>query len=359
MSEVAFVNVSKSYGETPVIIDLSLHIPDGEFCVILGPSGCGKSTLLRLIAGLESAESGSIHIGGKDVTTTPPADRGVGMVFQNYALYPHMTVAENIGFPLKLRKTDGAVLEKRVSEVASMLSLSELLERRPRQLSGGQRQRVALGRAIAQKPNVYLLDEPLSNVDALLRMRMRTELSNIWKTLGATVVYVTHDQSEALSLGTSICILNEGRMQQIGSAHDIYDLPRNLFVAGFVGSPPINLIDGSLRYKNNLIFDPWGMPLPLDISVRLQSAKDKSIVLGIRPEKITARSERGASFMLSGVVDRVEYQGSDTWLTCRVEGHLLVARAGEPDLGVVGRPCHLELDRNALHFFDKETRERL
>lgn len=359
MSEVAFVNVSKSYGETPVLIDLSLHIPDGEFCVILGPSGCGKSTMLRLIAGLESAELGSIHIDGKDVTNTSPADRGVGMVFQNYALYPHMTVAENIGLPLKLRKSDRAAIKQRVSEVASMLSLSDLLERRPRQLSGGQRQRVALGRAIAQKPNVYLLDEPLSNVDALLRLKMRTELQTLWKTLGTTVVYVTHDQSEALSLGTLVCILNDGRMQQIGSSRDIYDRPKNLFVAGFVGSPPINLIEGKLRFNNNLIFDPWSMPLPLDLSVRLQGMKDKTVVMGVRPEKITALPERGATFMLSGSIERVEYQGSDTWLSCRVEGNLLVARAGHPDMSVVGRPCHLDIDRDALHWFDKETEERL
>jgi multiple sugar transport system ATP-binding protein len=359
VAEVALLDVTKSFTKAPVLHELSLHVPDGEFCVILGPSGCGKSTLLRIIAGLEGVDQGSVHIGGKDVTETPPNRRGVGMVFQNYALYPHMTVAENIGLPLRLRKEGTEGISARVREVAGMLGLSELLERRPRQLSGGQRQRVALGRAVAQRPEVYLLDEPLSNVDALLRARMREELSQLWKTLGTTVVYVTHDQTEALSLGTQICILHEGRMRQTGNAQEIYDRPRNQFVAEFVGTPPICFVTGRLRYDNNLYFDPWKLPLPLETAGHLKTWQGRDVVLGVRPENLQLVDDPGSAFVLKGEVDRVEYLGAVTWLTCRVAGSVLVARAVRPPIPRIGQRCYLHVDRDMLHWFDPDTGNRI
>jgi multiple sugar transport system ATP-binding protein len=355
VAEVALTQVTKTYDQTPVLSELSLHIPDGEFCVILGPSGCGKSTLLRLVAGLETVDSGQIHIGGTDVTNTPPNKRAVGMVFQNYALYPHMTVAENIGLPLRLRKEETAKITSRVHEVANMLGLAELLERRPRQLSGGQRQRVALGRAIAQRPRVYLLDEPLSNVDALLRVRMRNELSHLWQTLGTTVIYVTHDQSEALSLGTKVCVLHEGRVQQAGSPGEIYDRPHNRFVAGFVGSPPINLVRGRLRAEKTYFFDPWQMPLPMELPLDVRALKGQEVTVGVRPENVVALVDPERTFTIKGEAERIEYQGAVTWVTCRVAGQSLVARAKEGADIRVGRVCHLQVDRDRLHWFNQET----
>jgi multiple sugar transport system ATP-binding protein len=359
VAEVALLNVTKSFAETPVLHELSLHVPDGEFCVILGPSGCGKSTLLRIIAGLEDVDQGTVHIDGKDVTQTPPNRRGVGMVFQNYALYPHMTVAENIGLPLRLRKEGAESIAHRVREVAGMLGLLDLLERRPRQLSGGQRQRVALGRAVAQRPEVYLLDEPLSNVDALLRARMREELSQLWKTLGTTVVYVTHDQTEALSLGTRICVLNEGRMLQTGSAQEIYDRPHNQYVAGFVGTPPICFVPGRLRFDKNLFFDPWQLPLSLETAGYLKTWQGRDVVLGVRPENLSLADDPETGFTLKGEIDRIEYLGAVTWLTCRVAGSVLIARAGKVPIPRVGGRCYLRVDRDVLHWFDPDTGVRI
>jgi multiple sugar transport system ATP-binding protein len=359
VAEVALTGVSKSFGGTPVLNDLSLHVPDGELCVVLGPSGCGKSTLLRLVAGLEETDAGHIHIGGKDITRTPPSRRGVGMVFQNYALYPHMTVAENIGFPMRLRKERTEAIDTRVRDVAAMLDLSELLQRRPRELSGGQRQRVALGRAIAQKPAVYLLDEPLSNVDALLRVRMRTELARLWRSLNATMIYVTHDQSEALALGSKICVLNEGRIQQAGSARDIYDAPLNRFVAGFVGTPPINFVEGTLQFDRNLFFEPWKLPLPLEASAQLAAWKGHRVVLGVRPEALEVVGDPGTSFTLKAEVESSEYLGSVTWISCRASGQTLIARAGSDAPRKTGAWCHIRVDRTRLHWFHPDTGVRV
>jgi len=359
VAEVALIGVSKSFDTTPVLSDLSLQVAEGEFCVVLGPSGCGKSTLLRLVAGLEEVDSGRIFIGGKDVTAAPPRSRNVGMVFQNYALYPHMTVAENIGLPLRLRKVKGEKIMLRVREVAAMLGLQDLLERRPRQLSGGQRQRVALGRAIAHSPQAFLFDEPLSNVDALLRVRMRTQIAELWQSLGATVIYVTHDQTEALALGSKICILDGGTIQQIGGAHEIYDTPKNRFVAGFVGTPPINLIEGRLRFENNLYFDPWSLPVPLAAAARLSSFHGRDLVLGVRPEDLEAVADLGGQFALKGEVDRTEYLGNVTWVSVRVAGTRLVVKARREGNYHAGQPCHVQVDRERLHWFDRDTGLRI
>jgi multiple sugar transport system ATP-binding protein len=359
VADVALFGVHKSYDTTPVLRDFSLQVPDGEFCVILGPSGCGKSTLLRLVAGLEAVDSGTIKIGGKDVTGTEPRDRHVAMVFQNYALYPHMTVAENIGFPLKLRKVEAKAAAERIRGVADLLDLSALLERRPRQLSGGQRQRVALGRAIVQEPAVYLLDEPLSNVDALLRVRMRDEIARLWERLRATILYVTHDQSEALSLGTKICVLDSGRVQQTGTSREIYERPRNRFVAGFVGTPPVNMVSGKLRDGDPMRFDPWHWPVPAEVSSQLMAWRDRDVVLAVRPEHLHAGNGAGDGSVLKGSIERVEYLGNVTWVSCKVEGGSLVARAGSDLALSVGQPCHLRVESRFLHWFHPESGERL
>jgi multiple sugar transport system ATP-binding protein len=353
------VGVSKRFDDTPVLTDLSLAVADGEFCVILGPSGCGKSTLLRLVAGLEQADSGQIFLGGKDVTATPPQARNVGMVFQNYALYPHMTVARNIGLPLLLRKRPADEIDRRVREVAGMLGLAEHLDRLPRQLSGGQRQRVALGRAIAHRPQAYLFDEPLSNVDALLRVRMRAQLAELWRTLGSTVIYVTHDQTEALALGTRICVLDGGIVQQIGDAREIYDAPTNRFVAGFVGTPPINFVRGRLRFENSLCFDPLGLPIPPAQAARLAGRHDGEVDLGIRPEDLQVTADPGGRFALEGEVERTEYLGNVTWLVVHLGGISLLARARRDEAHRPGGRCRVLVDETRLHWFEPESGRRI
>jgi multiple sugar transport system ATP-binding protein len=311
------------------------------------------------VAGLEKVDSGSIRIGGQDVTHTEPRERRVAMVFQNYALYPHMTVAENIGFPLKLRKVPRGEAADRVGEIAAMLGLADLLTRRPRQLSGGQRQRVALGRAIVQEPTAYLLDEPLSNVDALLRVRMRDEMARLWERLRATILYVTHDQTEALALGTKICVLDQGCVQQTGSAREIYEGPRNRFVAGFVGTPPVNMIAGHLKSGERVTFEPWQWPLPAEVGEYISPWRDRDVVLAVRPEHLRIAPDAGESFALQGVVERVEYLGAVTWVACRVAGGSLMVRADARVTPQVGQPCRVQIDHRHLHWFHPETGERL
>jgi len=359
VAEVALLKVNKAFDGTPVLNELSLQVADGEFCVVLGPSGCGKSTLLRLLAGLEEVDSGTITLAGKDVTAWPPQKRNVGMVFQNYALYPHMTVAENIGLPLRLRKQSVTAIDGRVREVAALLGLEQYLERRPRQLSGGQRQRVALGRAIAHHPQVYLFDEPLSNVDALLRVRMRNEISRLWQSLNATVVYVTHDQTEALALGQKICVLNEGRVQQIGTPEEVYHRPANTFVAGFVGTPPINFVRGTLRFKQDLIFEPLEILMPLEQAGRMKAWHDREIMLGIRPEDVATVAESRGAGVLKAEIEQIEFLGSVTWVSCRTAGIRLVARAAAGAAYRAGQMCYVQVDTAKLHWFDVETGGRV
>jgi multiple sugar transport system ATP-binding protein len=357
VAEVTLRNVTKTFDSASVLTDLSLHVDDGEFCVVLGPSGCGKSTLLRLVAGLEQADSGMISIGGLDVTNLPPQKRGVAMVFQNYALYPHMTVAENIGLPLRLRKVPKSQIADRVRDVAAMLELGDFLERRPRQLSGGQRQRVALGRAIVHQPQVYLFDEPLSNVDALLRVRMRTEIARLWETLNVTVIYVTHDQTEALALGQKICVLDRGKLQQIGNPEQIYHHPDNQFVAGFVGTPPMNLVRGKLSGGAAPTFEPWGLRLPGSAAFEPKSNGTRDVLLGVRPEdiRVVGRSDHGPEAQ----IERVEFLGNVTWLVCRVGETRIVAQGSNGAVYRPGESYRLELDLSHLHFFDPATGQRL
>lgn len=285
MAEVRLQNVRKSFGAVEVIPNLDLTIRDGSFTVLVGPSGCGKSTLLRMVAGLEEVTSGAIHIDGVDVTNAQPSDRGIAMVFQSYALYPHMTVRQNIGFGLKLAKTPKAEIDRLVEEAAEILQLGPLLERKPKQLSGGQRQRVAIGRSIVRKPKVFLFDEPLSNLDAALRTQMRVELAELHSKLDATMIYVTHDQVEAMTMADQIVIMKDGVIQQSGSPMNLYNQPDNPFVAGFIGSPKMNLIEGNVAQAQNAKY------------------------LGIRPEHISVSPSKG---VWKGRLRHVEHLGSDT-----------------------------------------------
>jgi len=301
MGSITLKQVTKSFGATNVIPPLDLQINDGEFVVFVGPSGCGKSTLLRLIAGLEDVTSGLIEIDGVDATTTPPAKRGLAMVFQSYALYPHMSVKKNIAFPLKMAGVDPADAEKKVAAAAEVLNLTDYLERRPGQLSGGQRQRVAIGRAIVREPDAFLFDEPLSNLDAALRVNMRLEISELHNELKTTMIYVTHDQVEAMTMADKIVVLHAGVIEQVGTPLELYRTPRNRFVAGFIGSPKMNFIEGPEAQKHN------------------------AAAIGIRPEHIDLSTEKG---MWQGKVGVSEHLGSDTFLHVQTGFGLLTVRAG-------------------------------
>ena len=350
MAEVRLVDVSKSFGETVTLRQLSTRVENGSFTVVVGPSGCGKSTFLRLVAGLEEPDSGEIRIGGEDVTRAGPGKRGVAMVFQSYALYPHMTVAENIGFGLSVRGTPKAEIAARVRRAAEALELGHLLERRPRQLSGGQRQRVAMGRAMVREPRVFLFDEPLSNLDARLRISMRTELRRLHRDLGATSLYVTHDQVEAMTLGDRLIVMNGGRVEQEGAALDIYERPASLFVAGFIGAPPMNLLaatatEGGIYVPDLATFAPEG---------RKMAAR---MTLGVRPEHLLPDGGAEAPILLRTEI--VEPQGAETIVHGMVGAQRLTVRLD----GVVrlraGELVPLRVAPGAAHVFDSETGLRL
>lgn len=328
MGSITLSRVSKSFGEAKVIRSIDLEIQDGEFVVFVGPSGCGKSTLLRLIAGLEDVSGGQILIDGKDVTQKAPAQRGLAMVFQSYALYPHMSVRNNIAFPLKMAKVDKSLIDKKVSDAAGILNLTDYLERRPSQLSGGQRQRVAIGRAIVREPSAFLFDEPLSNLDAALRGTMRLEISELHNQLKTTMIYVTHDQIEAMTMADKIVVLNRGNIEQVGSPLELYSRPRNLFVAGFIGSPRMNLIEGEFA--------------------RSKGAK----TVGIRPEHFALSHESG---LWSGTVTVAEHLGSDTFLHVNVDGiGQINARCDGEFEARHGNRIYLTPNETKLHRFDEQ-----
>ena len=310
MAQLQLSDLRKSFGSVQVINGLDLDIADGEFVVFVGPSGCGKSTTLRMIAGLEDTTSGTIRLDGRDVTRTRPADRGIAMVFQSYALFPHMTVADNIGFGLQLRKEDRAMIAKRVAEVAETLHLTPLLARYPRELSGGQRQRVAIGRAIIRDPRDFLFDEPLSNLDAALRVQMRLEIARLHQRLGATMVYVTHDQVEAMTLADRIVVFNDGRIEQIGAPMDLYEHPANRFVASFIGAPSMNFLP--VRVRGAQIESAGMTPLPLP------PGKQEATELGLRPEHLAVATASGAD--LTGEIELIERLGAETYAYVRVPG---------------------------------------
>lgn len=328
MAGLALRHIEKTFGRTRVLHDVSLEAGDGEFVVLLGPSGCGKSTLLRIIAGLEPQTRGSVSIGGQCVDDVRPSDRDIAMVFQHYALYPHLTVRENLAFGLTMRGEPKAVIEARIAETAALLEIHDLLDRKPRELSGGQQQRVAMGRAIVRKPNLFLFDEPLSNLDARLRTSMRVELKRLHQRLGTTMVYVTHDQTEAMTLGHTIVVMNLGRIQQIGRPEQIYHEPANPFVAGFIGNPPMNLFEGSFRLdQRDLEFRVGDLTFRFPFQAHdLIGADTGMATLGVRPEDVTFDPPGSGHVAIAGTIDLVENLGNDSIVYLMVEGQPLTAR---------------------------------
>ncbi len=365
MASVRLDKVRKVYPNGYVgIADASFEVADGELLVLVGPSGCGKSTLLRMIAGLETITSGTLCIGDRVVNDVSPKDRDIAMVFQSYALYPHMTVAENLAFGLKLRGHDKAAIAARVAEAAQTLGLDELLDRKPALLSGGQRQRVALGRALVRKPRVFLLDEPLSNLDAKLRMSMRVEIARLHRQLDATMVYVTHDQIEAMTLGQRIVVLKDGQVQQIDTPMALYDKPVNVFVAGFLGSPKMNLLQGPLRDDNGrlqvCIAEGVTLPLPPDAAMRalLQSHLGKDITVGLRPEDMRLDAPQDSP-RLPARVEAVEPVGNEAFINLGCGGYELVMRLPPYNLPKAGDQVLLGYAPERMHFFDTQSGVRL
>ena len=341
---IEFRNVSKNFGGTLVVDDLSLEIEDGEFVVLLGPSGCGKTTTLRMLAGLENVSSGDISIGGERVNDIPTQHRDLAMVFQSYALYPHMTIAENIAYPLRVRKLDKALRTERVKRVAAMLEIESLLERKPRQLSGGERQRVALARAIVREPRAYLMDEPLSNLDARLRVQMRGELKRLQHQLGTTTIYVTHDQAEAMTLASRVAVMKKGRLQQFDTPMNIYNHPANRFVAEFVGSPSMNFVEGRIEA---------GMFVSDALHIPLKTEQIGPVTIGIRPEHIQVFSEPqdGA---IAATVYVTELMGNETFVFLSVGTNRLIARAPADFRAELESRVWITITTDKVHFFDPE-----
>jgi multiple sugar transport system ATP-binding protein len=350
MASVDVVGVRKFYGALEVIHGVSVAIADGEFVILVGPSGCGKSTLLRMVAGLETVSSGQIKIGDRVVNQLAPKDRDIAMVFQNYALYPHKTVAENLSFALKLRRVPKAELDARVKRAAEILDLTPYLQRYPRQLSGGQRQRVAMGRAIVRDPQVFLFDEPLSNLDAKLRVQMRAEIKRLQQTLAATTVYVTHDQIEAMTMADKIVVLREGLVEQIGSPLELYDRPANNFVASFIGSPAMNMLRGRLEGgQTPRLTLASGVTIPLREAPA--AALGREVTLGVRPEHITV----GGAASVNVQVSVIEPTGAETFVNATLSGAEIVCVLKERVSCRPGDTLALSFDAAPLHFFDAET----
>jgi ABC-type sugar transport system ATPase subunit len=357
MATVELKQVDKAFGNVEAIHDLNLSIADGEFVALVGPSGCGKSTTLRMIAGLESVSRGAIVIGERDVSCLPARDRDIAMVFQSYALYPHMTVAQNVGFGLKLRGVKAPRVTELVDEAARTLQLKDLLDRRPKELSGGQRQRVAMGRAMVRHPKVFLFDEPLSNLDAKLRVHMRAEIKKLHRQLATTTIYVTHDQTEAMTLADRIVVMNRGRIEQVGTPHELYSAPVSQFVAGFIGSPEMNFLDAvvdqaagicGLRFSD-------GSRLSLG-SERAGLESGRSVTLGVRPEHLRLASPGDpADSQIRGVIEVVEPLGADTLVHAAVAGRTLIARVAAEAVLCVGDSIHLNVDRTRAHLFAPAT----
>jgi multiple sugar transport system ATP-binding protein len=358
---VILKDVVKRFKNTTAVDHLDIEIQDREFAVLVGPSGCGKTTALRMIAGLEAVSGGEIYIGDRLVNEVGPKDRDIAMVFQNYALYPHMSVRENLGFGLKIRKFAKSEIERRVQEAADILGIHDLLDRRPKQLSGGQRQRVAVGRAIVRKPKVFLFDEPLSNLDAKLRVAMRAEISKLHRRLEATIIYVTHDQVEAMTMATRIFIMNRGALQQAGAPLEVYKHPANRFVAGFIGSPAMNFIDVVLVREAQadwVVADGFKVQLPEEFHDRLGPYTGRPVVFGVRPEDMAARDAAAGhgSNRLTARAEVVETLGAETFVYLSCGPHSFVARTEAPDRPLrVGQMLEVELKMDRTHLFDKET----
>ncbi|HJQ54855.1 MAG TPA: sn-glycerol-3-phosphate ABC transporter ATP-binding protein UgpC [Gemmatimonadaceae bacterium] len=369
MAGVTLQGVRKIYteGAQQVAVDrVDLDVKDGEFVVLVGPSGCGKSTTLRMIAGLESISDGTISIGDRIVNDVPPKARDIAMVFQNYALYPHMTVRDNLGFALRLRDMPSAEIDQRVRTAAATLGLDDYLDRKPRALSGGQRQRVALGRAIVRQPQVFLFDEPLSNLDAQMRVSMRREIARLHQELKVTMIYVTHDQVEAMTLGDRIVVMNKGHVMQIDTPLNLYEKPQNKFVAGFIGNPAMNFINGRIEAAESgarFVADggDWNINLPGSVTDRVQGAAGRAVTLGIRPEDVSVVApEDIAQGIVTARLDLVESLGNETFIYARAGAHDLTARVGLPQpLPPIGDTISLGLKLERAYFFDLGNGQRL
>ena len=352
MATVTFEHVHKRYGDVHVVKDLNLEIGDGEFMVLVGPSGCGKTTSLRMIAGLEEISEGTLRIGDRVVNDVAPKDRDIAMVFQSYALYPHMSVRDNLAFGLKLRKVPKAEIDKRINETAKILQLEKLLARKPKELSGGQRQRVALGRAIVREPAVFLMDEPLSNLDAKLRVQTRAEIARLHQRLGVTTVYVTHDQTEAMTMGQRIAVMSEGALQQVGTPQALYDHPVNRFVAGFIGSPAMNFVE--LTAQADRLSDGQ-MTLPSPASLRDAIKNGEKYVVGFRPEHLELGEVGAAVGTVRGNADVVEYLGNEELLHVNAAGREIVAIVDSANRVRPGDVVDLKIPLEKLHMFDSSS----
>ncbi|MDR5695935.1 MAG: ABC transporter ATP-binding protein [Armatimonadota bacterium] len=365
MAKVVLEGVTKRFGNVVAVNDVTLEIPDKQFTVLVGPSGCGKTTTLRLIAGLEEPTEGNIYIGDRLVNDVPPKDRDIAMVFQNYALYPHMTVYDNMAFGLKLRGYPRKEIDRRVKEAAEMLGIQNLLDRKPKQLSGGQRQRVALGRAIVREPKVFLMDEPLSNLDAKLRVQTRAELKKLHARLQTTTVYVTHDQVEAMTMGDMIVVMKDGVVQQVDTPMNLYQKPSNVFVAGFIGSPAMNFLESELRVCDGKVIVDAGsfaVEVPSDLAEEVRDWVNKRVIFGIRPEDIQDRRflpDANPGWTVKATVDVHEPLGSDVILYLAVGDQTLVARMDARSDARMGQSVEVVLDMRKMHLFNIETHEAI
>jgi multiple sugar transport system ATP-binding protein len=362
MAGVTLKDVAKRFGETSVIENVSLDIKDQEFMVLVGPSGCGKSTLLRMVAGLEDVTSGTVSIGDRVVNDIPPKERDIAMVFQSYALYPHMSIRENLEFGLKIRKTPKEEIARLVKEAAEILDITKLLDRKPKQLSGGQRQRVALGRAIVRQPAVFLFDEPLSNLDAKLRVQMRAEIKKLQQRLGTTAIYVTHDQVEAMTMGHRIAILHGGKLQQVGPPLEVYERPANVFVANFIGTPPMNFVHATLQNGGGALQTAtFTLPVPPDYRALTAGKAGKKVIVGIRPEHVLdpAMPARGETSPMELTVDIVETLGDELVVHGRLGEDTLVFKRDAHRPPELGSKVPVKLEIGAMHLFDAETERRI
>jgi multiple sugar transport system ATP-binding protein len=363
MAGITLSRVNKNFGETWVVRDFNLDVQDKEFVVLVGPSGCGKTTTLRMIAGLEEVTGGEIYIGEEMVNDIAPKDRDIAMVFQNYALYPHMNAYTNMAFGLQNRKYPKDEIDRRVKEAAAILGIEELLSRKPRELSGGQRQRVAMGRAIVRKPQAFLFDEPLSNLDAKLRVQMRAELSKLHERLETTIIYVTHDQIEAMTLANRIVIMNEGRIMQEGTPLEVYDNPRSVFVAGFIGSPSMNFLETKVVEDSGQLYVDGGsfrLAIPGNLQGRYRARVNDEVFFGIRPEHINDpafATDLPGTDRLEAMVDVIEPMGSEAILIVTVGDHQLTAKVDPHTRASLHQPIELSLDMNNMHLFEKEMGE--
>lgn len=364
MGDLLFKNIYKVYpGDVTAVEDFNLKIEDKEFIVLVGPSGCGKSTTLRMVSGLEDISSGELYIDGKLVNQLPPKDRDIAMVFQNYALYPHMTVYENMAFALKMKKMPKDEIDKKVKSAAKSLGIEQLLDRKPKALSGGQRQRVALGRAIVRNPKVFLMDEPLSNLDAKLRVQTRAEIIKLHKELQTTFIYVTHDQTEAMTMGDRIVVMKDGLVQQVDTPQNLYERPVNLFVASFIGSPQMNFIDVEVKEEGDnfsLIFRDSSIKVPVEKANILKEKGyiGKKMILGIRPEDIyneVSFLEKSKDSIITGKVELVEMMGAERYVYITIEGNKIVARVNSTSKENIGDIVRFAINKDKIYLFDKET----